>query len=405
MSKRKLKTSFKRVFLIGAGFSAGANYPVGRFLVSELIQYLKGKPDRLKKKLPRFRNSLLATSDGKSFCRESLNMISSVLQSYFLSSIEKAGDIEITEFFSIVHALAKNVFRVRGRSSVSKKQKHLAGPGSQDYSLSKLYALLSSVLMNFFVDISECARVLPMDMRAILNNISCRQDAIVSFNWDEEVDRHFTVTKNWNVAYTLESWKSRGGILILKPHGSIGWYDVARGIGNKDIFFIAEGDSRLSQYARRIISYYGIERPVTIESQKSKQQIMYYCPPVITPPTFAKSFEYEEQNWIWQDVIEACSTAKQFVFLGYSLPKDDYLTRAAIRNALRNNPIKQLRCLIVDRTPTDQGLQANFSSVFQNALNQEDNYFPWQFGNKRKEGARHIQQQLNKAFIKKAASK
>jgi hypothetical protein len=395
--------SFERIYFLGAGFSAGAHYPVGKRLVSELIEYLEGKPERVKKELSGFRNSLRASADGRLFCQETLKLISTVLQRYFLSNIDNTEDIDVTEFFSISHALAKNLFLFGNPYSST----HRAKPTSSHRAhsrifLSELYDLLAAAVLHYFVDISKKAPRLPQDIKAILNNVSCRRDAIVSFNWDEEVDRHFTEDRNWNVAYTLGSWQARKGILILKPHGSIGWYDVIRGIGNKNTFFIAEGDKRLSQYERRILSFYEIERPVTIESEKSMKKEMYFCPPVITPPTFAKSFEYVEQNWIWQDIMEVCSNAKQFVFLGYSLPQDDYLTRAAIRNALRNNPRHRLRCLVVDKDHTDKMLHANYASIFKGALDPEINYLHWQFGSKRKDPADLIGSQLEKALLKRA---
>ena len=272
--------------------------------------------------------------------------------------------------------------------------------------MSKLYDLLAAAVLNYFLDIFSTSP-LPGDIVAILREISPERDAIVSFNWDEEVDYYFTQRKkNLYVAYTLGSWQARKGILILKPHGSIGWYDVIHGIANEDTSFIAEGDERLSRDKRRILSFYEAERPVAIESDEDKRKEMYFCPPVITPPTFAKSFEYPEQNWIWQDVLEICSNAKQFVFLGYSLPQDDYLTRAAIRNALRNNPkSNKLRCLIVNRDHTDKKLRSNYASVFGNELDPEVNYLDWSFGSGRKGAVDEIEAQLEKAFLLKPDQK
>jgi hypothetical protein len=402
MRAKQITRSFERVYFLGAGFSAGVHYPVGKRLVSELVQYLKGTPPRVKKELSGFSNSIRTTADGRLFCQETLEGISTVLQRYFLSTIDEISDVDVTEFFSISHALAKNLFLIGDRYSMA-HQKSLAAPRKPHYrvSLSELYNLLAAAVLHYFVDIAQNIPKLPIDMEAILNKVSCQRDAIISFDWDEEVDYYFTEKRNWNVAYTLGSWQTRKGVLILKPHGSIGWYDVIRGIGNKDNFFIAEGDERLDQYERRILSFYEIERAVTIESEQKKRKVMYFCPPVITPPTFAKSFEYVEQNWIWQDIMEVCSNAKQFVFLGYSLPQDDYLTRAAIRNALRKNPRHRLRCLVVNRDHTDQMLHANYASIFKSALDPEINYLHWKFGDKRKDIADLIQRQLEKAVLKK----
>ncbi len=401
MVKTRSIPPFQRIFFLGAGFSAGAHYPVGSKLTSELVQYLQGKPLRAKKELPEFSNSARATAAGRHFCSETLSVISAVIQDYFLSSLSRTGDVDVTEFFSISHALAKNLFLYGKDYRSIRQSKTSASSRLRDVMpMSQLYNLLAAAVSNYFLDISECIDPLPADIVEILGAISPGKDAIVSFNWDEEVDYFFSNTKKLNVAYTLGSWRARKGILVLKPHGSIGWYDVVRGIGNDDAYFIAEGDDRLSEEERRIMSFWEIERPVTIESDNRKKKPMYFCPPVITPPTFAKSFEYPEQHWIWQDVLEVCSRAKQFIFLGYSLPQDDYLTRAAIRNALRNNR-GQIRCLIADRDHTDQRLRANYASVFGSALDPEKNYLHWKFGSGRRGAAGEIRAELEKASLPK----
>ena len=401
MHTKEKKVSFERIYFLGAGFSAGAHYPVGRKLTAELVQYLKGKPPRIKKELPEFMNSARAAAVGRSFCKETLGCISRVLEEYFLSNLNNAGDVDVTEFFTISHALSKNLFLYAKPFASAQRKRFATLPKPHgNIQMSKLYDLLAAAVLNYFLDIFSISP-LPADMAAILGGISPERDAIVSFNWDEEVDYYFTEERDWNVAYTLGSWQARKGILILKPHGSVGWYDVIRGIANEDTSFIAEGDERVSRDNRRILSYYESERPIAIESDEEKREEMYFCPPVITPPTFAKTFEYVEQNWIWQDILEVCSSAKEFVFLGYSLPQDDYLTRAAIRNALRNNPRSdELRCLIVNKNHTDEKLRSNYTSVFKGRLDPESNYLQWSFGNESKDVAARIEGQLEKASLR-----
>jgi hypothetical protein len=103
------------------------------------------------------------------------------------------------------------------------------------------------------------------------------------------------------------------------------------------------------------------------------------CRPVIMAPTFSKRFKYEEQRWIWGDVLEVCRHATQFVFLGYGLQQDDYLTRAAIRSALMDADPKRLRCLVVGCSFDDASF-ANFRGVFGSALSQDRNFLQWTFG-------------------------
>src|SRR5439155_22066705 len=115
--------------------------------------------------------------------------------------------------------------------------------------------------------------------------------------------------------------------LILRPHGSIGWYDLNQGLANHQSYLIAQEDSSIQRFEKRIVAYPQIELPKDILNRR--KPFILDCPPIITPPTFAKRFQYAEQLRIWQDVLEVCSNAKTFIFLGYSLPQDDYLTRAA----------------------------------------------------------------------------
>ena len=119
MPAKKSKPSFERIYFLGAGFSAGAHYPVGGKLTSELVQYLQGKPLRIKKELREFANSARITAAGRSFCEETLKGISMVLQDYFLSTLDNAGDVDVTEFFSISHALSKNLFLYGSRFALT----------------------------------------------------------------------------------------------------------------------------------------------------------------------------------------------------------------------------------------------------------------------------------------------
>jgi hypothetical protein len=97
-------------------------------------------------------------------------------------------------------------------------------------------------------------------------------------------------------------------------------------------------------------------------------------------------------------VLEVCGNAKEFVFLGYSLPKDDFLTRAAIRAAiaLRRNR-ERIRCLVVDRTFEDTK-RLNFLSVFD-GLSPDRNHLRWSFGSDGSTIAEELTQKLSRAFV------
>src|ERR1700674_2134353 len=85
-------------------------------------------------------------------------------------------------------------------------------------------------------------------------------------------------------------------------------------------------DNRIKRFDKKLVAYTDVEFPLDLYEHKD---IVLDCPPVIMAPTFSKRFKYEEQRWIWHDILEVCGQASQFVFLGYGLQQDDYLTRAA----------------------------------------------------------------------------
>ena len=165
---------------------------------------------------------------------------------------------------------------------------------------------------------------------------------------------------------------------VVEEITAAGWFDVAEGISNREAYFICEYDPRITRRSRRIMAYYEIESPKTIGGGEGID-----CPRVMTPPTFAKRFDYREQQFVWQDVIQVCSGAREFVFLGYNLRPDDYLTRAAIRNALRVAQCDDVKCLVVDRGSDERSraaLLANFQSVFGETLDEKRNFLFGDFG-------------------------
>jgi hypothetical protein len=97
-------------------------------------------------------------------------------------------------------------------------------------------------------------------------------------------------------------------------------------------------------------------------------------------------------------VLQVCSKAYEFVFLGYSMPKDDLLTRAAIRRALKGNVDRgTLACAICDRS-FDAAKLLNFQSVFGDGLTRR-NYLEATFGQEKKTLGAKLQTFLSQARL------
>ena len=387
------RARFERVYFIGAGFSAGMRYPVGNTLMPRLIDYLRGGPKSSDHE-ESFGNSIYESESGPEYATKILRVIERVLKTYFATKLSGIDRVDVAEFFTLAQTLSERSWLTEHVASSGRRGRAPAGEPSE----STLFTDLAAVTRSFFMDLS--LPEYPHDIDAVLRLVRPGRDAVINFNWDEEVDIFFSSDEDDDVSYTLGAWRNEHETLVLKPHGSVGWYDLQRGIGNPDAYLIAMADDRIARYDKRIVAYMDHDLPREIDGESYHPP--HACPPVITSPTFAKRFDYVEQHRIWQDVLEVCGNATDFVFLGYSLPKDDFLTRAAIRAALlRKRRRERIRCLIVDRSLEDIKL-LNFLTVF-GGLSADRNYLQWSFGSgdedDASELAAEVKRKVSRAFV------
>jgi hypothetical protein len=388
---------FDRVYFIGAGFSAGMHYPVGSSLMPHVLAYLQGDSKSLNH-ADDFENSVRADDRGAERADQIVRVIERVLRTYFATKLSGIDRVDVAEFFTLAQALSERTW-LAGHPASGRGSREIVAAGPSELTL---FADLAAATRSYFMDISD-AYAYPEDIKAVLGLVRPSRDAVINFNWDEEVDIRFswdTKEKEDDVSYTLGAWRTEREDghhrLILKPHGSVGWYDLRQGIGNKNAYLIAGADDRIARYDKRVVAYMDNERPLELDGETYHSALA--CPPVITAPTFGKRFEYPEQHRIWQDVLEVCEHARDFVFLGYSLPRDDFLTRAAIRAAMSHNrSSRRLRCLVVDRSFEDSKL-LNFLSVFD-GQSRERNYLQRQFGSENADLGDEVTEHLARAFV------
>jgi hypothetical protein len=141
-------------------------------------------------------------------------------------------------------------------------------------------------------------------------------DAVVTFNWDLLVEEALhDLGKNWE--YNLRE----DAISILKPHGSLDWFD------SKDVATIKEELLfPLNKKFKKILVFRRFRAP------KIPPVV-----PVILPPVVNKKIEYKELESIWRDAWRALRHAAEIYILGYSLPPEDLHARLTIRSAIRAN--------------------------------------------------------------------
>ncbi|MBM3521879.1 MAG: hypothetical protein FJX57_02890 [Alphaproteobacteria bacterium] len=340
-----------RVYIIGAGFSAPMGYPVGRDLLPTVAEATIAALETDRLRISAFLRTL-----GEFVARLTGDPAPDTSTKRHRWIVDALHQMDPQYFYSV--------------ASVLSTSPHLLSWQNNDavsvMSPDEFAGALAAATRTCLFDIGDAEKESKQgrDMRSLAKSITdprvLDRHAIISFNWDEELDC-ILCNGRGNIAYTRgHEWQTELRVLLLKPHGSISWYDLGEGLlGNKAPFFISGDQEEDAKKRSRIVGYFDYEMPRAPNRSKYK---FLERPPVITPPTFVKTFRYNEQQVIWEDAIRTLSEATEFVFLGYSLPPDDFMTRAAIRSALarrtKENPI---RCVVIDRSVASLG---NFHDMF-----------------------------------------
>ena len=149
--------------------------------------------------------------------------------------------------------------------------------------------------------------------------------AVVSFNWDLILDQLLFNGQLDSESYGLSPTLGNAPVL-LKPHGSLNWY---------------EGDQLQHVTDVKRIEIFRHKKPANCvhafllpRSVKSKTGRRYT--PLIIPPTYLKDFKPSVFKRLWQNCTAVLSTPKRLVFLGYSLPAADLHAQFIFRCGFHN---------------------------------------------------------------------
>lgn len=146
---------------------------------------------------------------------------------------------------------------------------------------------------------------------------------IISFNWDLILDQLlFSVDLNAS-SYGLAPQKQSGPIL-LKPHGSLNWYDqkTATKINRENRFELYGAGKQGGVFGFR-----HFREPISTK---------HLYAPLIVPPVYDKKFEHPIFQEQWRSAVAAVSLADRIIFLGYSLAEADLHARFILRCGFHN---------------------------------------------------------------------
>jgi hypothetical protein len=151
-------------------------------------------------------------------------------------------------------------------------------------------------------------------------------DTIITFNWDLTIERALEEYRgDPGFLYTYSDKREEKHFTLLKPHGSIDWFEKKAVRGLVPEKEMGKLDDQLYYYPR----FNRAEHP-------SLKQV----PPLIVPPVALKEFEFDFLKRTWRFVYRAISDATELHIIGYSLPREDQFARLVFRRAIRNNILK-----------------------------------------------------------------
>ena len=283
------------VYIVGAGFSAGLGYPLTKSLMIEVWE-----------RLPRP-------------AREQLQKI--------IKFHPPAFDADRATTFPDIEQLLTEV-------EVNDQLFDASRPAPGRFTKAQLKesreALLFTVA-SWFHEIYETAATTDWLSRMI-SRFRENDSGVISFNWDLVIDQALfggsLSAGDYGFSKTLHA-----GPLLLKPHGSLNWYqgtqlDRVPDLKRTEIFHHKKEAQRVHAFLRP-------------RGVKSKSGHRYN--PLIIPPTYLKDFTPAIFQQLWQNCVDLLSTAREVVFLGYSLPTADLQAQFIFRCGFYNQVHGRLR--------------------------------------------------------------
>lgn len=271
-------TSANRVFLLGAGASKAFGLPLTNELLQTVLPALKTKSLRKR------------TTDFVKY-----------LYPYFHSSWRNYPNLE--ELLSLMDVYVEFSSKVKS---------------SHKFEPDEVEELKKDLLTATTVTLSEKSESIKIRNTQFFHLAKLLKpgDAVVTFNWDLLVEKALTeLGLDWN--YELKN----GKVALLKPHGSIDWFDgdtsnIKRSLTSPVIDDVGE---------LRVFRKFRMPRvgsPIT---------------PIIVPPLVKRKWKHVEFDRIWRSTWRALRTADDIHIIGFSLPPEDLHVRFVIRSAIRIN--------------------------------------------------------------------
>ncbi len=335
-SKRKqpiVRRKRRRVFILGAGASASCGIAVARDILREAMQRLSKRDAKQSDKV---HDLLRYLYPGFS---EDLSNYPNVED--FLNLVEMAKEFH-TEAY--IESKRWTEARLQEAAGVTLRA-------------------ITEYIWEFMAE-SDRRRVLS----GLVGELVRPGDVIVSFNWDFMIDLALEdIDESSSPVYSYSS--SRDSVILLKPHGSIDWFEKSKLPADKKLI-------KEMQHRATGVYFYPY-------FQLAQNPDLLTYPAFIVPPLAVKKFGGFLQR-VWRDVYRAVAAATELYIIGYSLPREDQFARLVIgraiqrNNAARKDGHKRLPVIVVNPDETAMGTFAKLVGTgvqfFQTSL---QDYLTW----------------------------
>ena len=177
--------------------------------------------------------------------------------------------------------------------------------------------------------------------------------AVISFNWDLILDQLLFADGINEASYGFTIGEDQIPSL-LKPHGSLNWFEEGIGRHLKSVKRVTVFDNGPDT----VYAFREFRAPV------SKSTRIYS--PLIVPPVYLKNFEKPVFKALWRNCVTVLNQARQVVFLGYSMPLADhhaqFIMRCGFQKRIVSDPCVQGTPEVVIVNP-DWGAARRISSI------------------------------------------
>jgi len=332
-------------YVLGAGSSRDAGYPLAKTMASELFEWMK-RP----------------THDPDSYAARYPATVRFLEETF--APAENVEDL-VTAIHNLIDQYENGSREQRTRRTLVANE----------------YGVFKNAVRAWFGEIQRGVALNSSAYREFARNVVVPGDCIIAFNYDVSLERELRMAGKFEVGdgygFPIEGLPGKSATKVLKLHGSTNWLALLFGgltsgssafkIGNtlgarpvipkNELSFLGYDDAVDPAFGRG-----GAALPVMIFPARSKD--FYFAPNT--------GIEYEEfWNKLWWQATKALESAARVVICGYSLLSVD--ERA--RKHLLNNPKKSAEIVVASGEDTDRILRDYRDAGYAGAVAAEEVFF------------------------------